>query len=121
MQKYRNRLIVGFVVALVIYAVYVFAAELLVKESVFAHLAAFPLVLLIPLSLLQLVANFFRWVEWHYYLVTQDTGRRASVAVTMEGPKAAQLAQADRMLVEAIELFRPTPETQAQAGAPTVK
>ena len=40
---------------------------------------------------------------------------------SMEGPKAAQLAQADRMLVEAIELFRPTPETQAQAGAPTVK
>jgi hypothetical protein len=61
-------------------------------------------------------------IEWHYYLLTDpETGHRASVAITIEGPKVEQLAQADRTLVEAIELFAPQPQSQAKAASPTVK
>ena len=46
-------------------------------------------------------------VEWHYYLVAPDSGHRISVAVTAEGSMVDRLGQADRMLVNAIELFTP--------------
>ena len=61
-------------------------------------------------------------IEWHHYLVAQETGHRVSVAVTIQGGQAARLGQADRALVEALELFPPV-QTPVQAAAPaaTVK
>jgi hypothetical protein len=59
-------------------------------------------------------------IEWHYYLVAHESGQRASLAVTIEGPKVEQLGQADRALVEAIELFQPVPRA-ARAGTAAVK
>jgi hypothetical protein len=61
-------------------------------------------------------------IEWHYYLVAQDTGHRISAATTVEGAKAAQLGQADRQLVESLELFPPVVNgTQASAATPVTK
>lgn len=68
MQKYRNRLIAGFVIAVLIYAVYLFIVEASTGGGTLRHLQAFPPLLLIPLVVLQLLAFFFRWIEWHYYL-----------------------------------------------------
>ncbi len=68
MQKYRNRLIVGFAVAIVIYAAYLFIAEARSSDSAFAYLPAFPVRFILPLILIQLLMAFLRWVEWHYYL-----------------------------------------------------
>ena len=44
-------------------------------------------------------------VEWHNYLVASESGPRASVAFTMEGPDAERLGDADRQLVDALELL----------------
>ncbi|MEM6527445.1 MAG: lysylphosphatidylglycerol synthase transmembrane domain-containing protein [Chloroflexota bacterium] len=68
MQKYRNRLIAGFAIAILIYAVYLFIVETRTDGGAFRHIAAFPMWLFAPLVILQVLAFFFRWVEWHYYL-----------------------------------------------------
>jgi hypothetical protein len=61
-------------------------------------------------------------IEWRYYLVAEDTGHRISVATTIEGAKATQISQADRQLVEALELFPPVVNaTQANAAMPMTK
>jgi hypothetical protein len=63
-------------------------------------------------------------VEWHYYLVAPEQGHRVSLAFMIEGPTADRLQQADRQLVEAIELILPsTPaaETAAQPADSTTK
>jgi hypothetical protein len=57
-------------------------------------------------------------IEWHHYLLANDTGHRVSVAVTIQGGQAERLAQADRAVVEALELFPPV-QTPVQASAPT--
>jgi hypothetical protein len=59
-------------------------------------------------------------IEWHYYLVAHESGQRVSLAVTIEGPNVERLARSDAALVEAIELFPPTPQAAA-ATTPTLK
>jgi hypothetical protein len=51
-------------------------------------------------------------VEWHYYLVSPESGHRVSAAVTIEKPMVARLAGADRDLVESLELFPRMPAAQ---------
>ncbi len=48
-------------------------------------------------------------VEWHYYLAAPESGNRVSVAVTIEKPMLERVANADRELVESLQLFPPTP------------
>jgi hypothetical protein len=51
-------------------------------------------------------------VEWRYYLVARESGHRVSAAVTIEGPAVARVANADRRLIERLELFPPMPAVQ---------
>ncbi|MEX0641229.1 MAG: hypothetical protein WD468_00930 [Pirellulales bacterium] len=63
-------------------------------------------------------------VEWHYFLVAPDSGHRISLAFMMEGSIADRLNQADRRLVEAVELIQPPTqpaETAAQPAETTTK
>lgn len=83
MQKYRNRLIAGFAIAILIYAVYLFIAETRTEDSAFPYIRAFPSLLLLPLVLLQFAAFFFRWLEWHYYLGVIGTQDKISVFDSM--------------------------------------
>lgn len=83
MQKYRNRLIAGFAIAILIYAVYLFIAEARTGGSTLRELQTFPLLLLGPLVVLQLLAFLFRWVEWHYYLGVIGAQDKISVADSM--------------------------------------
>jgi hypothetical protein len=65
-------------------------------------------------------------VEWHYYLVAPtDGGHRETVAVTIEGEMVKRLGEADRKLVDSLELI-PTehsvvapPATSPQPSEPT--
>ena len=59
-------------------------------------------------------------VEWHYYLVAPESGHRVSVAVTIEKPMLERVANADRELVESLQLFPPMPAAQT-AVRPTGK
>lgn len=70
MQKYRNRIIAGLVIALAIYIglLIVMDSSGQFREGVVTQLRRFPLWLLIPLILTQISAGFFRFLEWHYYL-----------------------------------------------------
>ena len=83
MQKYRNRLVGGFVIAILIYAVYLFIAETRAESGALIYLRQFPVILLLPLVILQLLAFFFRWVEWHYYLGVVGAQDKISVADSM--------------------------------------
>ena len=63
-------------------------------------------------------------VEWHYYLLAPESGHRVSVAVTIEKPMVERVANADRELVESLQLFPPMPAAQTAelpADARTVK
>ncbi len=59
-------------------------------------------------------------VEWHYYLLTPESGNRVSVAVTIEKPMLDRVAGADRQLVESIQLVPrlPAAETAEQPTTP---
>lgn len=57
-------------------------------------------------------------VEWHYFLVAQDSGHRVSLAVTIEGSMVDRLDAADRALVETLELIPITRETAETAAKP---
>ena len=83
MQKYRNRLAGGFVIAILIYAVYLFVVETRTESGAFVYLRQFPVWLLLPLVILQLLAFFFRWVEWHYYLGVIGAQDKISVLDSM--------------------------------------
>jgi hypothetical protein len=43
-------------------------------------------------------------VEWHYYLVAPEVGPRVSISVTIEGAMVERVANADRNLVNGIQL-----------------
>ncbi len=51
-------------------------------------------------------------VEWHYYLLAPESGERVSAAVTLEKPMVDRIDQADRELIESIELFPRMPAVQ---------
>lgn len=48
-------------------------------------------------------------LEWHYYLVTTESGNRVSLAVTIQGELVSRLASADRQLVNTVELLGAKP------------
>jgi hypothetical protein len=62
-------------------------------------------------------------VEWHYYLLAPESGNRVSAAVTIEKPMLERVGNADRDLVESLQLFPATPATQTaeKPAAATVK
>jgi hypothetical protein len=62
-------------------------------------------------------------VEWHYYLLAPESGNRVSAAVTIEKPMLERVANADRELIESLQLFPATPATQTaeQPAGTTVK
>jgi hypothetical protein len=51
-------------------------------------------------------------VEWHYYLLAPESGNRVSAAVTIEKPMLERVANADRELVESLQLFPAMPAGQ---------
>jgi hypothetical protein len=57
-------------------------------------------------------------VEWHYYLVAPESGPRVSAAFTIDGQMVERLGNADRVLVNAIELV-PTANKVANTPAAT--
>jgi hypothetical protein len=57
-------------------------------------------------------------VEWHYYLVAPESGHRASVSVTIEGPQVERLGRADRDLVNSLELVGVQLERKDTAALP---
>lgn len=82
MRKYRNQLLLGFVIAFGIYVLLLLFLDNrddLSAGDVLAELGRFPLVLLLPLVLTQLSATFFRFWEWHYYLGVIDARDKISV------------------------------------------
>lgn len=62
-------------------------------------------------------------VEWHYFLIAPESGPRVSVVVTIEKPMIERVGNADRDLVESLQLFPAMPPTQtaAQPTNETVK
>jgi glycosyltransferase 2 family protein len=70
MQKYRNRIFLGLALALAIYIVLLVALDSSgqLTGEVGAYLQEFPLWLVIPLSITQIAAGFFRFLIWNYYL-----------------------------------------------------
>lgn len=65
MQKYRNRILLGFGIGFVIYAGLLIFVN---TESLLNELQVYPWALLIPAILLKFVSWFFRFLEWHYFL-----------------------------------------------------
>jgi hypothetical protein len=62
-------------------------------------------------------------VEWHFYLAAPTSGPRVSVVVTIEKPMLERVANADRDLIESLQLFpaMPRAKTATQPTATTVK
>lgn len=81
MQKYRNRLILGFGLALAIYIVMLILMDNSgqLNASVVDAMRIFPWWLLIPLSLTQISAGLFRFWEWQYFLGVIDARDKISV------------------------------------------
>ncbi len=82
MYKYRNRILLGGVIAL---AIYIGLLLLLDNEGqltagVLDALQGYPWLLLVPLALCQVAAGFFRFLEWHYYLGVIDARDKISLA-----------------------------------------
>lgn len=76
MQKYRNRLLLGFAIVFVIYVgllIFGNARELL------AELRVYPWILLVPVILLKFCAWFLRFWRWHYFLWVIDASRKISL------------------------------------------
>lgn len=65
MGKYRNRILLGFGIAFVIYVGMLIFTN---TEELLGHLRAYPWMLLIPVIGLKIVSWMFRFWEWHYYL-----------------------------------------------------
>jgi uncharacterized membrane protein YbhN (UPF0104 family) len=70
MRKYRNQILLGLMVAVVIYVglLLVMDSSGQLDEHVIDHLRDFPWLLLIPLAFTQISAGFFRFMAWTYYL-----------------------------------------------------
>lgn len=70
MQKYRNRILAGVFLALVIYVgiLLIFDNQGQLTTGVVEALQTFPAWLLIPLMLTQVVVAFARFLVWQYYL-----------------------------------------------------
>jgi hypothetical protein len=56
-------------------------------------------------------------IEWRYYLIAHPGGRRVAIAFTVEGDFIRRLADADRELVDTIQLSE-LPETEPEKATP---
>lgn len=71
MRKYRNRILIGFGLALAIYVGLLLVADSrdkLLTEGVVPQLRHYPWLLVIPVTFLTALSWLFRFGEWHYYL-----------------------------------------------------
>lgn len=71
MKKYRNQAIGGFFLIFGIYLALLLlldSRERFSVEGVLAAIRTFPLWLILPLILTQVLVTAFRFIEWHYYL-----------------------------------------------------
>lgn len=69
MRKYRNRILIGFIVGFVIYlGLLLFADAEGLTQDLIAQLQVYPWLLIVPVILQKFVSWFFRFLEWHYYL-----------------------------------------------------
>ncbi|MBL8164307.1 MAG: flippase-like domain-containing protein [Anaerolineae bacterium] len=76
MQKYRNRILIGFAVVFVIYVGLLLFAN---TGELLDHLRNYPWMLLVPVILLKFCAWFLRFWRWHYYLWVIGAHTRISV------------------------------------------
>lgn len=81
MRKYRNQILLGAVLALAIYIVLLLLLDNQgqLTTGVADALVGYPFWILIPVMLLQVVAGFFRFLEWHYYLGVIDARDKISL------------------------------------------
>lgn len=81
MRKYRNQLIIGALIVLVVYifVLLIFDSTGQFDEGVLEAFAVFPMGLLIVLSLTQVSANLFRFLTWQYYLGVVDAWDKITV------------------------------------------
>lgn len=81
MQKYRNQILMGLALALVIYIVLILILDNSgqLDQSVGPLVRRFSAVLLLLCALTQVSAGFFRFLEWHYYLGVIDARDRISL------------------------------------------
>lgn len=70
MEKYRNRILIGIGIALIIYVVLLLILdnEGRFTRDVLAHLQTYPVYVFGLAILAQIAVGFFRFLEWHYYL-----------------------------------------------------
>jgi len=70
MRKYRNRILSGFALAIVIYVglLLFIDSEGKLTADVLSSLRQFPAVLVLPLILVQVAAGLFRFWEWNYFM-----------------------------------------------------
>lgn len=81
MRKYRNKVIIGLIIALAIYIALLIVLESnqQVTGSVLNTIRQYPLLLVPVLCLTQVSAGFFRFLEWHYYLGVIDARDKISL------------------------------------------
>ncbi|MBC8100390.1 MAG: flippase-like domain-containing protein, partial [Armatimonadetes bacterium] len=107
MRQYRNRIILGVILALVMYigVLLVFDNQGQLTEGVLSALSSFPAWLLIPLIGTQLAVAFSRFMVWQYYLGVIDARAKISrtdsailftsgFVLVMSPGKAAELLKA---------------------------
>lgn len=76
MQKYRNRLLVGFAIVFIIYVGLLIFGN---TRELLAQLRVYPWILLIPVILLKFCAWFLRFWRWHYFLWVIDASGKISL------------------------------------------
>src|SRR5215468_1090137 len=76
MEKYRNRLILGFAVVFIIYIGLLFLSN---TGELLAELRSYPWLLLIPVIFLKFGAWFLRFWRWQYFLGVIDASRKISL------------------------------------------
>lgn len=76
MQKYRNRMLMGFALVFIIYiGILVFGNA----QELLAELRAYPWILLVPVVLLKFCAWLLRFWRWHYFLGVIEASSRISL------------------------------------------
>ena len=82
MRKYRNQIFIGIFIALATYIGVLLLADSqgrLQTEGILEQLRAFPVALILPLILTQLMVICFRFAEWQYYLGVIDARHKISL------------------------------------------
>lgn len=83
MSRYRNQIFIGLLLAFVIYVVYLLFADSQLQaegaDGIFDVVAQFPLWLVGPLILIQMVVIILRFIEWHYFLGVIDARDKISL------------------------------------------